>query len=74
MFYVYLIRRYTKRSFYVGFTTDLKSRILQHREKYPTELIYYEAYCEEKLARRREIKLKLYGSAWRGLKKRLSLA
>jgi predicted GIY-YIG superfamily endonuclease len=37
------------------------------------ELIYYESYQTETLARARENKLKQYGSAWHGLKKRLNL-
>ncbi|OQA52549.1 MAG: GIY-YIG nuclease superfamily protein [candidate division WS2 bacterium ADurb.Bin280] len=74
MFYVYVIRRTAKRVLYIGFTTDLRKRIEQHSEKYLTELIYYEAYVDERLARNRELKLKFYGSAWRGLKKRINLA
>lgn len=35
------------------------------------DLIYYEACLSEKNARTRERKLKLYGSAWRGLKQRI---
>ena len=37
------------------------------------ELLYYEAYQVESLARTRESKLKQYGSAWHGLKKILNL-
>lgn len=36
------------------------------------ELVYYEAYNSEKLARTHERRLKYYGSAWRGLKRRIS--
>ncbi len=37
------------------------------------KLIYCECYNDEKLAKIRERKLKQYGSAYHGLKKRLSL-
>ena len=77
MFYVYLIKikNRTKHSYYVGYTSNLRKRILEHKEnKGEIELIYYEAYQSEKLARTREKKLKHFGSAWRALKKRLNLA
>jgi len=77
MFYVYLIKikNRPKHSYYIGYTSDLKKRFLEHKEnKGEIELIYYEAYQSEKLARIREKKLKQFGSAWRGLKQRLNLA
>jgi putative endonuclease len=72
MYYVYIIRFKRNNQFYIGYTEDLKQRIRQHQKKENLTLVYYEAYQFEKLARDRERKLKYYGSAWRGLKKRLT--
>jgi predicted GIY-YIG superfamily endonuclease len=77
MHYVYLIKikNRAKHSYYIGYTSNLQKRLLEHQEsKGKVELSYYEAYREEKLARIREKRLKYFGSAWRGLKQRLSLA
>jgi predicted GIY-YIG superfamily endonuclease len=77
MFYVYLIKikNRAKHPYYIGYTNDLKKSVTEHQEnKGKIELIYYEAYQTEKLARIREKKLKHFGSAWRGLKQRLNLA
>ena len=82
MFYVYVLKSRKDGRLYIGFTINLIKRFKEHRNgevnctKYrrPLELIYYEAYQTEKLARTRERKLKHYGSAWRGLKNRLKLA
>ena len=71
MYYVYILQ-VENNKLYIGFTGDLKSRIKQHKKKKQCKLIYYEAYLSEKCARNRERKLKYYGSAWRGLKKRIS--
>ena len=71
MYYVYILKRGEDEEFYIGYTEDLKKRLKQHKSKYPCKLIYYEAYVFEKQARERERKLKLYGSAWRSLKKRI---
>jgi len=78
MFYVYLIKIIKDRvthSYYIGYTNDLKKRFTEHQKsKGKIELVYYEAYQTEKLARMRKKKLKHFGSAWRGLKQRLNLA
>lgn len=58
-------------AFYTGYTNDLKRRVKQHQRKNKIQLMYYEAYLSEKIAREREKKLKHYGSAWRALKKRI---
>jgi len=71
MYYIYILKRGKNEEYYIGYTEDLKKRFKQHKAKYPCKLIYYEAYLLEKQAKEREKKLKLYGSAWRGLKKRL---
>lgn len=62
-YYVYVLRSLSKPSFiYVGFTTDLKRRFLEHnsgsefstKPYAPYELILYEAYRNERDAKRRE--------------------
>ena len=62
MYYVYVLISKKDGKFYIGFTSDLKHRIAQHKEgvvrstssRLPVKLIYYEAYLEEKDARRNE--------------------
>jgi len=72
MYYLYVLELQNKQ-FYIGYTGNLKRRVLEHqRKKEGCVLIYYEAYQEEELAKEREDKLKQYGSAWHGLKKRIS--
>ncbi|OWK27243.1 MAG: hypothetical protein US76_02940 [Parcubacteria group bacterium GW2011_GWA2_38_13b] len=70
MYYVHLIRNKKTKNIYVGYTADLKRRIYEHKDKNP-ELMYYEAYKNEKDARTREMKLKQYGQTTRRLKERL---
>ena len=72
MYYVYILKRDRTPKFYIGYTDDLKRRIKEHQKEDRWKLIYYEAYLYEKDARQRERKLKLYGSAWQGLKKRIT--
>ncbi|MDH5187090.1 MAG: GIY-YIG nuclease family protein [candidate division WOR-3 bacterium] len=74
MYYVYVLKNKRTNRLYIGYTEVLKRRLCEHKEKDSSiELVYYEAYIYEKQARTRERKLKLYGSAWRGLKKRIGL-
>jgi len=80
MFYVYVLKSKKDGRLYIGFTTDLKLRFQEHingkvkstNYRRPLELIYYEAYKDEKIARRRERQLKS-GKAHIALKKRLTL-
>jgi len=76
MHYVYVlkIKKRVKLLYYIGYTEDLKRRIFEHKKTNDIELIYYEAYRSEKIAKTRERKLKQYGGAWRSLKQRLNLA
>ena len=60
-----------KNKFYIGYTSDLKRRLEEHKRVWKCSLLYYEAYNFEKIARDRERKLKYYGSAWRALKIRI---
>ena len=65
-FYVYILAS-RSRSLYIGFTTDLRVRVLQHREKRPGthtakynigRLVYYEhfTYVLNAIARETELK------------------
>lgn len=64
--YVYVLRSRIKNFLYVGFTHNLKKRFVEHNNKEevstkayaPFELIFYEAYRNEKDAKRREEYLK----------------
>jgi len=71
MYYVYILKLERNNKFYIGYTKNLIKRIKQHKFKNKFQLVYYESYSVEKLARSREKKLKYYGSAWRPLKKRI---
>jgi len=70
MYFVYFIKDRNKDVTYIGYTSDLKRRLKEHKNKEP-ELIYYEAYKSEKDARDRENKLKQRGYAVRWLKQRI---
>jgi putative endonuclease len=69
MFYVYVLQSESDDGLYIGFTTDLRLRLKQHREgksfatsyRGPWKLIYYEAYLEEEDALGREKYLKSGG-------------
>ncbi len=70
MHYVYVLKDKDSEASYIGYSNNLEQRIKQHKSTKNVELVYYEAYLLEDDARKRERKLKLYGSAWRGLKQR----
>jgi len=70
MYYVYIIKQATGK-LYIGYTTDLRRRLKEHKLKL-SDLIYYEAYKSKEDAIRREQRLKEYKSAWRQLKKRIT--
>ena len=79
MWYVYMLKSEKDKKHYIGSTNDLKRRLQQHinsennstKYRLPLELIYYEAYLSEAPARLRERKLKIFGSAYYELKKRI---
>ncbi|MEK9176557.1 MAG: GIY-YIG nuclease family protein [Patescibacteria group bacterium] len=81
MYYVYVLKSVIKNQIYTGSTKDLKKRLNEHNDgkvtstkRYnPWNLIYYEAFIEEKLARVREKNLKYNGNAMKELKKRIGL-
>jgi len=70
MYYVYLIKNSKTAGTYIGYTSNLKRRIKEHKCK-SSELIYYEAYISKEDARGREHKLKQRGQTVRRLKERL---
>lgn len=72
MYYVYVLK-IKDGGVYIGYSDDLKVRVKQHQRKWDCRPVYYEAYSSSELARRRERKLKQYGSAWRALKKRIDI-
>lgn len=79
MYYVYILKNYSKNKFYKGFTNDLKRRMKEHnageaaftKNNGPWELVYYEAFVDERAARRQELFYKT-GQGRRILKKRLN--
>ena len=81
MWYVYLLQSSKNKSTYVGFSSDLRSRVREHnrggvdatRKGCPWRLVYYEAYESEKLARTRERLLKQRGQAVHEMKKRAGI-
>jgi len=79
MFYVYVLKSLKDSDLYIGSTNNLKRRFQEHQDgksfstnlRRPFEIIYYEAYKNEKDARLREQTLKLRGNARRFLKERI---
>ena len=71
MYYVYILDRESESGYYIGYTNDLRRRFKEHCSGQKCKLIYYEAYHVENLARRREMKIKQFGGAWRSLRARL---
>ena len=69
MFYVYLLHSERDAGLYIGFSTDLRRRLNEHKNgaaqatnfRGPWNLIYYEAYAEEADALGRERYLKSGG-------------
>jgi len=65
-FYVYILRSLTHNFIYIGYTDNLKRRLTEHntgqvistKHYHPLELIHYEAYKNQKDAKRREEYLK----------------
>ncbi|MCX6791486.1 MAG: GIY-YIG nuclease family protein [Candidatus Gottesmanbacteria bacterium] len=78
MFYVYILQSQKDNSFYIGFTPDLRNRLIKHnkkqvtstKDKIPYKIIYYEAYLNRRDATGREKFLKS-GSGWRLFKRQL---
>jgi putative endonuclease len=66
MYYVYVLQSQTDHGLYIGYSADLRRRLSEHHAgnafatsfRGPWILIYYEAYLDERDARRREEFLK----------------
>ena len=79
-YYIYVLQSKKDDKLYIGFTSDLRSRLEEHNKgnvgstqyRRPLELIYYEAYKNRDIAQKRERQLKK-GKSHMGLKKRLGL-
>ena len=79
MYYVYVIQSTVTYELYVGFTNNLKKRLVEHntnksfstKNKSPWKLVYYESYRNEEDAITREKRLKYYGQVLARLKKRI---
>jgi len=79
MFHVYLIKSLKDDSIYIGYTDNIKKRLIKHNQgevnytskHKPFKLIYLESYLSEKDARKREYKLKHNGGQRDFLKENL---
>ena len=72
MYYVYVLKHPTEDRIYIGFSTDLRSRMKIHRTEHREwRLAYYEAYASEADARATERRLKHYGNVQQLLEKRI---
>ena len=80
MFYTYVLKSPKDKKLYIGFSENLKQRILEHnkglvqatKNRRPLELIYYEACLNKQVAIKREKYFKT-GFGRRFLKNRLKL-
>lgn len=65
-FYAYILYSFKDKKLYIGFTNNLKQRLIQHangqvdstKNRLPVKLIHYEFFINEKDARSREKFLK----------------
>jgi putative endonuclease len=72
MYYVYILKHPVGDEIYIGFSTDLRTRMRAHKgEHRGWQLAYYEAYASEADARARERRLKYHGNVKQLLKKRI---
>ena len=79
MFYVYVLKSKADGSIYVGYTDDLKRRLVEHnkrrnrstKNKAPFQLVYYESYGAQADAKYREYNLKRHAGALTHLKRRV---
>ena len=79
MYYTYLLESLKDKSWYIGYSADLRKRLQSHnhgenratRTKKPWKLIYYEGYANQVDAKKREVFLKS-GTGMRFLKKQIS--
>jgi putative endonuclease len=72
MYYVYVLKHPTEDRIYIGFSTDLRSRMKTHKAEHREwRLTYCEAYASEADPRARERRLKHYANVQQLLKKRI---
>ncbi|MFA6215939.1 MAG: GIY-YIG nuclease family protein [Patescibacteria group bacterium] len=79
MFYVYILKSQKDNKLYIGFTNDLKNRLIRHngrkvrstKGRLPLKLIYYEAYQSMEDAKNREKQIKYFGKVYSQLKRRI---
>jgi len=79
MFYIYVLKSKKDNSIYIGYTNNLKRRLVEHNDKKntstkhkaPFQLIYYESYKSQADAKYRENQLKRFSGATNHLKKRI---
>ena len=77
-YYIYILQSLKNKSFYIGYTNNLKKRFREHnngkshatKSLRPYKLIHYEAFVNQKDAKNREEYLKS-GWGWRSIKKML---
>ncbi len=79
MHYLYVLKSTVDNNLYVGQTSDLRRRFLEHnsgknvstKHRAPFILVYYEAYADKRDVCTRELRLKKFGKAYEELKKRI---
>lgn len=79
MFYVYVLKSLKDQNLYIGYTNNLKRRLVEHNDgenvstsyRRPFRLIYYEAYLSKVDAQQREKKLKHFQNSYKFLKDRI---
>ena len=77
-YYIYILQSLKNKSFYIGYTNNLKKRFREHnngkniatKSLRHYKLIHYEAFINQKDAKNREEYLKS-GWGWRSIKKML---
>lgn len=75
MFFMYILKSLRDNKLYIGYTSDLKRRILEHnsglvqstKSRRPFKLVYCEGYASDEEAKHREHNLKLRARALRQL-------
>ena len=80
MYYVYVLKSTVTGTLYIGYTNDIKKRLVKHntnisfstKNKGPWILVYSEQYRSKVDAMKREHRLKYYGQTLNELKKRIS--
>ncbi len=76
MFYVYILKSQKTKKLYIGFTSDLRRRFIEHnkgitkstKHGIPWKLVYYESFQSKLDAVKRENALKYFGKAYGQLK------